>query len=162
MITDQIINAETIKQSCLYLDCGGLVIFEGVVRNHNHGRGVKKINYEAYIPMAEEVLLRLINEIENKWSQCHIKAQHRIGHLNPGDVAVAVVVWAPHRREAFLACQEMIDRIKLALPIWKQEFYTDGICDWVRCDHALGDCRETVAIDNFGSFVNKLHKNEQT
>ena len=130
------ISAEKIKAKHTYLDCGGIVTFEGAVRNHHEGKAVKYLNYESYASMAEKVMPKLLKEISAKYPGCHIDARHRIGELALGDVAVAIVAWAPHRKEAFLACEEMINRIKKELPVWKQEFYEDGSVAWVRCHHA--------------------------
>ena len=85
--------------------------------------------------MAAKVLQELIAEIQREWVDCAVTVSHRIGTLQIGDVAVAIAVWAPHRREAFKACEAMIDRIKQRVPIWKHESYQDGTKQWVRCDH---------------------------
>jgi molybdopterin synthase catalytic subunit len=111
--------------------CGGVVTFEGRVRNHHQGRSVEHLFYEAYVPMAEKVLQTLIEEIQREWPETLLRVRHRIGQLEIGEVAVAIVVWAPHRKEAFLACEAMIDRIKERVPIWKRETYGNGERAWV-------------------------------
>lgn len=116
-------------------ECGGLCTFEGIVRNHHGGRGVKYLEYEAYTSMAVKELQTLKSEIMQEWPMIHVEVRHRIGRLKIGDVAVAIAVWAPHRREAFAACEAMIDRIKNRVPIWKHEFYEDGTDQWVMCTH---------------------------
>lgn len=134
-ITKKVISSEQLKEAVAHPECGGICTFEGVVRNHHEGRRVIRLFYEAYELMAEKVLTQLKSEIENEWPGCHASVMHRHGELNIGDVAVAIVVWAPHRREAFAACEAMINRIKECVPIWKQEFYADGSVKWVRCHH---------------------------
>lgn len=93
------------------------------------------MEYQAYEVMAEKELSSLIAYIQNKWPMCNVDLIHRIGNLEIGDVAVAIAVWAPHRKEAFQACEATIDRLKKTVPIWKKEFYTDGNNDWVICTH---------------------------
>lgn len=132
-ITKEKISTSELSLSESYPECGGVCSFEGVVRNHHEGKEVLRLNYEAYEPMAEKVLKQLKLEIESEWSACHVAVRHRYGELEIGDVAVAIVVWAPHRAEAFAACQAMINRIKKRVPIWKQEFYGDGSFEWVAC-----------------------------
>lgn len=133
LITRNVISTNELKIAAVPPDCGAVCAFEGVVRNHHKGKCVQKLIYEAYEPMAERVLAQLKREIETEWPDCHVAVRHRIGELKIRDVAVAIVVRAPHRREAFLACQAMIDRIKQRVPIWKREFYKDGTEAWVGC-----------------------------
>ena len=135
LITLQRISATELMAHDSFPACGAMVTFEGHVRNHHRGRPVTRLYYEAYGPMSEKVLRELIQEIEEEWSECVVRVRHRIGSIAIGEVAVAIVVWAPHRREAFQACEAMINRIKQQVPIWKQETYQDGETCWVRCDH---------------------------
>ena len=116
-------------------DCGALCCFEGRVRNHHEGRRVQKLIYQAYPKMAERELSRIQAEAEKEWPGLYVRVQHRIGELCVGDVAVVVLVWAPHRHEGFRACEAVMDRIKARVPIWKKEFYADGTTDWVACHH---------------------------
>ena len=133
IITTQPINAEELIQKFNFPHCGAIVSFEGRVRNHHQGRDVERLLYEAYIPMAEKMMSRLMQEIKTTWPDCVVHAKHRIGTLAIGDIAVVVVVWAPHRKEAFDACETMIDKIKEHVPIWKKETYKDGQIAWVGC-----------------------------
>lgn len=130
-ITPSVISAEQLVRDGNFPDCGAVVVFEGRVRNEHEGRRVKGIFYEAYPPMAEKVMEGLCQEIQRQWPTCQVRALHRIGTLTVGEVAVAVVVWAPHRKEAFAACERLIDRIKREVPIWKQEIYGDGTKKWL-------------------------------
>jgi molybdopterin synthase catalytic subunit len=110
---------------------GGVCVFLGVVRNENEGRPTVSIQYEAYGPMAEAEMARIARQIEEEWPDTCLRLQHRAGRLEVGEVSVAVVATAPHRREAFEACRAAIDRIKTSVPIWKKEFHPDGSSEWV-------------------------------
>lgn len=134
-VTKNKISAQDLTVEHRYPECGGLCCFEGLVRNHHEGKSVTKLFYEAYEPMAELEIEKLKNKIETEWPECHVAVKHRVGEMNIGDVAVAISVWAPHRHEAFVACESLINRIKKRVPIWKHEFYADGTHAWVACHH---------------------------
>ncbi len=105
---------------------GGIATFLGAVRDHNDGRAVTRLEYEAYGSMAEAELGRILAEIADEIPGVRAAATHRVGSLAVGEVAVACAASAPHRGEAFHACRELIDRIKARLPIWKREHGPDG------------------------------------
>ena len=105
---------------------GGMVTFTGLVRDHSQGRAVVRLEYEAYVPMAEKVFGELCEEIERELPGTRLAVEHRVGTLLVGDVAVVIAAAAPHRAEAFRACQAMIDRLKERAPIWKKEIGPDG------------------------------------
>lgn len=107
-------------------EAGAIATFLGVVRNMNDGRAVTLLEYEAYGTMAEAELGRIIEEMEREMPDVRVAATHRIGSLSVGDAAVVCAASAPHRHEAFVACRELIDRIKARLPIWKREHGPDG------------------------------------
>src|SRR5690606_15780619 len=107
-------------------DMGGVVTFTGVVRRHNRGLEVERLEYEAYTEMAEKVMRALCDEIEAELPGCRLAVEHRVGSLGVGDVAVVIAAAAPHRAEAFAACRAMIDRLKERVPIWKKETTPDG------------------------------------
>lgn len=110
---------------------GGLCLFVGVVRNRNEGRETTEIEYEAYTPMAEAEIDRLLRGLGERWPEVRLTIRHRLGRLAVGEASVAIVATAPHRAGAFAACREAIDRLKTTVPIWKKEFYRDGSSDWV-------------------------------
>ena len=120
---------------------GGVCVFLGVVRDENEGLPTVAIQYEAYGPMAEAEMARIARRIEDEWPDARVRIQHRAGRLEVGEVSVAVVATAPHRREAFEACRAAIDRVKASVPIWKKEFHPDGSAEWVdaRADARAGD-----------------------
>jgi len=109
---------------------GGLVCFTGLVRNQSRGRVVTRLEYEAYVSMAEKVLAELCDEVEAEFPGVRAAVEHRIGDLSVGEPVVAIAVAAPHRGEAFSACRAIIDRLKERAPIWKKETTADG-AEWV-------------------------------
>ena len=109
---------------------GGVVTFTGAIRDQSQGRTVDHLEYEAYGPMAEAVLAKICAEVEARWPGARAAVTHRTGHLQVGEVAVAIAVAAPHRAEAFAGCRHMIERLKEDVPIWKREVFTDG-SEWV-------------------------------
>lgn len=115
--------------------CGGLVVFEGRVRNHHRGRDVLRLEYEAYQSLAEAEGKRIVAKAREKFPIHAAASVHRTGLLEIGEIAVVVAVSAAHRDEAFDACRYIIDELKATVPIWKREFYADGTDEWTGCDH---------------------------
>jgi molybdopterin synthase catalytic subunit len=109
---------------------GGIASFTGIVRDHHDGRGVLRLQYSAYGPMAEAECARIVAEAEARWPAT-IALRHRIGSLEVGEIAVAAVAAAGHRAAAFDACRYVVEEVKRRVPIWKQEFYADGSHEWV-------------------------------
>ncbi len=109
---------------------GGIATFLGLVRNHQDGRGVLRLEYSAYEPMAEAESARIVAEAELRWP-ASIALEHRLGALAIGDAAVAVVAASSHRAAAFEACRYVIEEVKRRVPVWKKEFYADGTVAWV-------------------------------
>jgi molybdopterin synthase catalytic subunit len=109
---------------------GGIVTFTGTVRRQGQQPNVARLEYEAYVPMAEEVLATIAAEIEREWPGTLVAIHHRTGTLAVGDVAVVIAASAPHRAEAFDACRAAIERLKQRAPIWKKEIGDDG-STWV-------------------------------
>ena len=118
---------------------GACVTFEGWVRDHNDGRSVRALDYEAFVPLAEKEGLRILEEAREKFSLLAAKMRHLHGALALGDLAVWVGVTAEHRGAAFEACRFIIDEAKARVPIWKREQYADGSSTWInsatRGDH---------------------------
>ncbi len=114
---------------------GGCVTFAGVVRNHNNGRAVERLEYEAYEVLAVAEGRRIVEEALEKFDVLCVECEHRVGLLEIGETAVWVGAAAAHRRAAFEACQYVIDELKVRVPIWKKEYYTDGGAEWVLCAH---------------------------
>ena len=111
---------------------GARILFVGVVRNHAEGRPVEGMRYEAYEPMAREVLQAIVDEAEQRHGVTRVDAIHRTGELEIGDASVAIVVDGPHRDAAYSASRYVIEEIKRRLPVWKHEHFTDGGTRWVK------------------------------
>ena len=105
---------------------GALCLFVGVVRDHNAGRAVLRLEYEAYEEMALPLMEQIAGEARRLHPVSQLRLVHRLGALAIGDASVAVAVASPHRQEAFAACRFAIDALKARVPIWKKEFYADG------------------------------------
>jgi len=114
--------------------CGGFASFEGWVRNHNEGHAVTRLEYEAFVELAEKEGARIVEEARVKYGVTRAACVHRVGSLALGDVAVWVGVSAAHRDEAFRACRFIIDEVKHRVPIWKKEHYVNGDSGWVNCE----------------------------
>ncbi len=114
--------------------CGGYAAFEGWVRDHNEGRRVRRLEYEAFEPLAIKEGERIIAEAVARFGVEHAACVHRIGALEIGAQAVWVGVTARHRDEAFRACRYIIDEVKHRVPIWKKEHYENGDSGWVNCE----------------------------
>jgi MoaE-MoaD fusion protein len=105
---------------------GAVVVFEGIVRDHSHGRKTLYLEYEAYEPMAIRKMEEIGSEARRKFAIDGVGMIHRLGRLEIGETSVAIIVSAAHRRPAFEACQFAIDRLKQIVPIWKKEYFADG------------------------------------
>ncbi|WP_068156554.1 molybdenum cofactor biosynthesis protein MoaE [Rhodococcus phenolicus] len=108
---------------------GAVVLFTGVVRNHDGGQSVTALEYQAH-PDAEAFLRKCCEQVAAE-SGLPVAAVHRVGHLTIGDLALVAAVAAPHRAEAFATCAELVERIKREVPIWKRQAFTDGASEWV-------------------------------
>ena len=133
-ITPDKLDAESIISEVNNGKNGGICTFIGTVRDNAEGKGVLHLEYDAYPAMAEKKLAEIAGEIKDKWGLDDVSIVHRIGKLEIGEAAVVIAVGAPHRAEAFAACQYAIDRIKEYVPIWKKEYFEDGEV-WVEQSH---------------------------
>jgi len=129
-LTDEPIDTAALVRQTLRSSDGACVVFEGVVRNHHDGKRVESIFYDAYRPMAEKEIARIVADISARYSDVQIGVMHRLGPLGVGDVSIAIVCASPHRAESYEASRLLIDRIKQTVPIWKKERGPDGE-EWV-------------------------------
>lgn len=125
-LTREPINTRDITSRLLRGEDGAIVNFEGVVRNNTKGRPTLFLDYECYEPMAIKVLAQIGREITASFPVGGIAMVHRLGRMQISETSVAVVVTAPHRRPAFEAALEGINRLKRMVPIWKKEHFADG------------------------------------
>jgi molybdopterin synthase catalytic subunit len=109
---------------------GAMALFLGVIRDHDHGRGVSSLSYSAH-PSAAAELARVAEKIAASHQVRAIAVLHRTGDLQLGDLAVVAAVSADHRAEAFAACEALIDELKATVPIWKHQFFAGGDSEWV-------------------------------
>lgn len=150
-ITDEPIEINDCIQKVIRPEAGALSTFMGIVREYTHGKRTLFLEYQAYIPMAEKKLEQIGLEIEKKWGNTRTAIVHRIGRLDISDVAVAIAVSTPHRKDAFEASRYAIDRIKEIVPIWKKEHWEDGT-KWI------GDQKEqTSYADNIPTKEEMKH-----
>jgi len=128
-VVDRPLQLEEVVAAVAAPGYGGLVTFTGLVRDSTRGRRVERLEYEAYTEMAERTLAAIGAEVGAS-HDCRVSVVHRIGVLVPGDAAVVIACAAPHRAPAFRACEEVLERLKREVPIWKREVYSDG-AEWV-------------------------------
>jgi molybdopterin synthase catalytic subunit len=129
-LTDDPIDSRLLAAAVMRRSDGACVTFEGVVRDHHDGKSVESIDYEAYRPMAEKEIAKVLEDVAHRYPTVEIDVRHRLGHLVVGDVSIAIAAASPHREEAFAACRLAIDRIKETVPIWKKERGPEGE-EWV-------------------------------
>lgn len=132
-LVEETIEPSFLRRALAGSTLGGFVSFEGWVRDHNQGKAVRQLEYEAYVPLALKEGERIIDEARRHFSIENVLAVHRIGHLAIGDVAVWVGAASAHRDAAFQTVRYVIDAIKMRVPIWKREEYADGSVCWVNC-----------------------------
>ena len=107
-------------------ETGAVVIFSGVVRDHNEGRVVTRLEYEAYAPMALAQLSSLAATLKTEFNLTAVRIHHRIGEVALGESALLAATAAPHRKAALAAMDALVDRLKREVPIWKKEYFAGG------------------------------------
>src|ERR1700687_3136382 len=137
-LTREPIDTAGITKELLRGEDGAVVNFEGVVRNNTKGRATKFLDYECYEPMAVKMLAEIGRDIARTHSIGRIAMVHRLGCMQIGETSVAVIVTAPHRKPAFEAALEGINRLKRIVPIWNKEHFADGEI-WVDGEWAESD-----------------------
>ena len=134
MIEIKVQSTPLSEQTCIDLvaddAAGGTTVFIGTVRNQTKDKTVQRLEFEAYIPMAEKEMRKIAESVEEKWKALKIVIHHRVGVLQVGEVPVIIAVSTPHRKAAFEACEYAIDTLKETVPIWKKEIFEDGE-EWV-------------------------------
>jgi len=105
---------------------GAVATFVGLVRNHNGGRRVLWLDYEAYAPLAVKAFGQIAGETAGRWPDARIAIHHRTGRVEIGEASVAIAAASPHRANAFAACRYAIERVKQIAPIWKHEHFEGG------------------------------------
>jgi molybdopterin synthase catalytic subunit len=123
---EPLVKAVTARTADLSGTDGAVATFLGVVRNHNAGRRVQYLEYEAYDALARRAFERIAAEVAARWPGVRLALHHRIGRLEIGEASVAIAAASAHRGEAFAACRYTIERVKQIAPIWKREFFEGG------------------------------------
>ena len=124
---------------------GAIASFVGIVRDHNLGRRVLFLEYEAYEALAVKALERIVAEAREAWPDTRVAVHHRIGRLEIGDASVVIAAASPHRAHAFAVCRYAIERVKQIVPIWKREHFEGGEV-WL--EGATADPQDAAARDS--------------
>ena len=125
-VTADVIDPDEVVRSVGSDRDGAVVVFHGVTRDHNDGRSVLHLEYEAYSPMAENMMSQIIGEMREKWEIGDVAVCHRTGRVDIGQTSMVLAVSAAHRRPAFESALYFIDRLKEVVPIWKKEYFEGG------------------------------------
>lgn len=131
-LTEAPLDLDTLIADSCDARSGALVVFGGTVRNHHEGRAVTRLAYSAYAPLGEKLIREIERETVAKFGVHHCTVVHRTGELGIGEAAIYAIVRGAHRKEAFAAAQYAVDRVKHEVPVWKEEFYTDGSSAFVQ------------------------------
>jgi molybdopterin synthase catalytic subunit len=124
-ILEDSLSADAIGRVVAHSGAGAVVTFLGIVRDNAQGRAIDYLEYSAYAPMARREMSAIADEVRERWGlPCAI--WHRVGRLQIGEASVAIAVAAPHRHQAFEACEWVLNRVKETVPIWKKEVARDG------------------------------------
>src|SRR5450755_2990373 len=129
-ITRERLDREALVAAVSHASVGGIVVFEGVVRDNARGKQVRYLEYDVYPEMAEQQIRTIVAEAERRWGVEHVAVAHRFGRLEIGEASVIIAVATPHQAEAFEACRYIIDTLKTTVPIWKKEVAINGE-EWV-------------------------------
>lgn len=129
-ITHERLDRDALVAAVSHPGVGGIVIFEGVVRDNARGKQVRYLEYDVYPEMAVQQIREIVAEAEQRWGVERVAVAHRVGRLEIGEASVIIAVASPHRGEAFDACRYIIDTLKTTVPIWKKEVATNGE-EWV-------------------------------
>ena len=109
---------------------GAVITFLGTTRDSTDGKNVNYLEYEAYQPMAQNMIQQIFDEVKERWEIEDLAISHRLGKVEIGEISMVVAISSPHRKQAFEAGQYSIDRLKEIVPIWKKEFFDNGE-EWV-------------------------------
>lgn len=132
-VTHEPLDPEAVTRKVVKDTNGAVVTFLGTTRDNFEGKRVVTLEYEAFEEMAVKKLEEIRQGLMAEFQIEDIAIAHRIGRVDIGQISLVVAVASPHRKEAFLACHEAVDRLKSTVPIWKKEIYEDG-SRWVACE----------------------------
>ena len=128
---------------------GAIDVFLGIVRNNSAGKDVRYLEYEAYTPMALKEMGKIEAQVRQQWDIHGFVLQHRLGRMEIGEASVGIAIATAHRGAAFEATRFAIDRLKQTVPIWKKEYFTDGVV-WVEGERRVSASEPVPADYNTG------------
>ena len=146
-ISDESLDLVGLLKDAHHPAAGAVVLFSGEVRDHNGGKTVDYLEYEAHLSIASRMIEKILEDAREKWRLNIAIAQHRIGKVKISESAVVVITASAHRSEAYSANRYIIDRIKHEVPIWKCEIFTDGTKEWggnCNCHQVTGNVNEHI------------------
>lgn len=129
-LRDTPLSVDEVQRAVMDPAAGGIALFTGAVRDHDHGRGVVRLSYSAH-PSAAAEIRRVAEKVAARYDVLALAAVHRVGDLSVGDLAVVVAASCVHRDTAFDACRALIDDLKANVPIWKHQVFSGGDSEWV-------------------------------
>lgn len=129
-LTDTVIDSSALVAAVASPRRGAVVLFLGTARDHHQGRAVTLLGYDAYRPMAEARLERIVTELSDPAAEVAVEIVHRLGEVPAGEASVAIAAASPHRAAAYEASRLALERLKKEVPIWKREHYADGAAAW--------------------------------
>jgi molybdopterin synthase catalytic subunit len=129
-LRDTPLSVDEVHDAVMDPAAGGIALFTGAVRDHDHGRGVVRLSYSAH-PTAAAELRRVAEKVAARYDVLALAAVHRVGDLTVGELAVVVAASCVHRDTAFDACRALIDELKATVPIWKHQVFSGGDSEWV-------------------------------
>ena len=135
LLSETPLSLDDVVQEVASDDAGAIATFTGTTRAHSRGREVVRLEYEAYEGMAEAEMERIARELKQRYALTEVAVHHRIGVVGVGETSVVIAVSAAHRGDALAACKDAIDELKLTVPLWKKEVYSDGSM-WVGTEAA--------------------------
>ena len=129
-VGESVLDVAAHERAVASAHAGAVVTFAGVVRDHDGGRSVAALTYEAH-PDADRVLGEIAARVAARSGAVRVAVSHRVGDLAIGDVALVAAVSSAHRAQAFAACGDLVEEVKAALPVWKRQVFADGTHEWV-------------------------------
>lgn len=130
-LTRDPIDHQEMVENCRTKSTGAIVLFLGTVREITGNNQTLSLEYDAFAPLAEKSLTEIAEEAKSSWPIREIEIIHRLGTIQPGETSIAICLSCPHRADAFSACQQIMDKIKKVVPIWKKETSPDGVSNWI-------------------------------
>jgi molybdopterin synthase catalytic subunit len=132
-MTAEPISLDALQRELSRAENGAQIVFSGVVRDHNRGRRVVAVTYDAHVPLAEKTFREIGEEARARWGErLSVAILHRSGRLVVGEASLVIAVGSPHRDAAYEASRYVLEQLKTRSPVWKQEHYADGESEWLR------------------------------